>query len=126
MAHQPTKQQRQSPTQGRSARPQQAPNRLTLQVGEKWPDGITTEIETVPAQEAALRRGVIIAIVAFCGVLIAMLTVHAIVTGNQQRLDTTLRVAWKVLIGFGLWAIAAHHWDKLKAALRKATYALRE
>lgn len=59
----------------------------------------------------------------FCCVLIATLAVHAVATGNQQRLDGILSVAWKVLIGFGLWAIAA---GKVKAALRKAIHILKE
>jgi NADH:ubiquinone oxidoreductase subunit H len=70
--------------------------------------------------------GVVIAVVVFCGVLIAALTVHAMVIGNQQRLDGVLKVAWKVLIGFGLWAIAMHQWDKLRAVLRKTMHILKE
>jgi hypothetical protein len=69
---------------------------------------------------------VVIAIVVLCGVLIASLTVNAMVIGNQQRLDNVLKVAWKALIGFGLWAIATHRWDDVKAVLRKATRTLRE
>ena len=65
----------------------------------------------------------ITAIVFFCCVLIATLAVHAMAIGNQQRLDGILSVAWKVLIGFGLWAIAA---GKVKAALRKAIHILKE
>src|ERR1017187_1227968 len=113
MLHQPSrKQQREPSPKERSLRPQQIPNRLELQVGECWPDVITTKVETLPAHEAALKTGVIISIVVFCGALIAMLTVHAMVVGNQQRMDSILKVAWKVLIGSGLWAIAAHQWDK--------------
>ena len=42
---------------------------------------------------------------------------------NEQRLDSILNVAWKVLVGFGLWAIAA---DKVKVVLRKAMHILKE
>ena len=126
MPHQPRTQQRESSAQGRSPKPQQPPDRLKLQVGENWPDGITSKIETIPAHEPALKMGVIIGIVVFCGVLIAILTVNAMVTGNQQRLDSILKVAWKVLIAFGLWAITAHHWDKMKAVLRKPMHTLKE
>jgi len=125
-ANQPGKSQRGSPPQGRSRKPQQTPNRLKLQVGKNWPDGLTTKIETIPAHEAVLKTGVIIAIIVLCSALIANLTVHAMVIGNQQRLDSVLKVAWRVLIGFGLWAIAAHQWDKVKAVLRKAIHTLRE
>ena len=113
-------------TQRRSPKQQPTPNRLKLQLGEKWPDGITTQTEIIPAHQAALKMGVVIAIVVFCGVLIAALTVHAMVIGNQQRLDSVLKVAWRVLIGFGLWAIATHHWDKVKAVLRKTMRTLKE
>ena len=123
---QPKKQQRESFPQGRSPKPKQTPNRLKLQVGKSWPDGIATEIETIPASEAVLKTGVVIAIGVFCCVLIAALTVHAMVIGNQQRLDSVLNVAWKVLIGLVLWAIAAHQWDKVKAVLRKAMHTLKE
>jgi hypothetical protein len=123
---QPRKQQRESSPQGRSPKPQRTPSRLKLQVGKSWPDGITTEIETIPAHEAVLKMGVIIAIIVFCCVLIAILTVHAIVSGNQQRLDSILKVAWKMLVGFGLWAVAVHHSDKVKAVLRKTIHILKE
>jgi hypothetical protein len=122
MANQPKKSQRESP-RGCSPKPQQTPNRLKLEVGESWPDGITTKIETIPANEAVLKAGVIIAIIVFCGILIAVVTVHAMAVGNQQRLDGILNVAWKVIIGFGLWAIAA---DKVKAVLRKVMHILKE
>jgi hypothetical protein len=104
-------------------KPQQTPNRLELQVGENWPDGITTKIETIPAHEAVLKTGVIIAIIVFCVALIAILAVHAMAIGNEQRVDSILNAAWKVLIGFGLWAISA---DKVKAVLRKAMHTLKE
>jgi hypothetical protein len=123
MPDQPRKSQREFSPKGRSPKPQQTPNRLKLRVGENWPDGITTKIETSPAREAVLKTGVIIAIIVFCGALIAILTVYAMAMGNQQRLDSILNVAWKVLIGFGLWAIAA---DKVKAVLRKAVHVLKE
>ena len=123
MPDQPRKSQRESSPKGRSPKPQRTPNRLELQVGEKWPDGIAAEVETIPAHEALLKSGVIIAIVVFCGVLIATLAVHAVATGNQQRLDSVLKVAWRVLIGFGLWAIAA---GKVKAAAKKAMQVLKE
>jgi len=96
---------------------------LKLQVGENWPDGIKTRIETIPAHEAVLKAGVIIAIVVFMGLLIVIVTVHAMAIGNQQRLDGILSAAWKVLVGFGLWAIAA---DRVKAVLRKAAHILKE
>jgi NADH:ubiquinone oxidoreductase subunit H len=70
---------------------------------------------------------VIIAIVVLCGALIAVLTLHAMVIGNQQRLDDILKVAWKVLIGFGLWATVAHQWHKVKSIVQKAAiHVLRE
>src|ERR1035437_7765087 len=124
MPTQPRKsQQRKSSPKGASAKPQQTPNRLKLQVGENWPDGITTKIETIPAHEAVLKAGLIIAIIVFCAVLIAVMTIHAMAVSNQQRLDSILDVAWKVLIVFGLWAIAA---DKVKPVLRKAIHILKE
>lgn len=126
MVHQPRKKQRETGPPGRSPKPQQTPNRLKLQQGETWPDRITTKAETIPAHEAALKTGVIISIVVFCGALIAMLTIHAMVIGSQQRLDRILVVAWKVLIGSGLWAIAAHQWNKAKSVLRKKMHTLKE
>ncbi|HWQ54358.1 MAG TPA: hypothetical protein VN442_11775 [Bryobacteraceae bacterium] len=107
MANQPLRrQQRESSPQGRSPKPQQNPIRLTLQVGEKWPDGIEiTELETVPACEGLLKTGVIIAIIVLCSFLIAVLTVHAMAIGHQQRLDRVLDTAWKVLGGFSVWAV---------------------
>ena len=66
-----------------------------------------------------MKACVIVAIIVFCGVLIAGLTVHSMAVGNEQRLDNVLNVAWKVLVGFGLWAIAA---DKVKVVLRKAMH----
>src|ERR1035438_10597535 len=88
-------QQRESSPQGRSPKLQQDPSRFGLQVGEKWPDGPTL---VLPAREGVLKTGVIIAIIVLCGALIAVLTLHAMVIGNQQRLDDILKVAWKVLI----------------------------
>lgn len=131
MANQPRRRHQSAKQQGeistRSPKQQPNPNRSRLQLGENWPDGITTQTEVIPAHQAALKMGVIIAIVVFCGVLIATLTVHAMVIGNQQRLDGVLKVAWKVLIGFGLWAaIATHQWDKVKAVLRKTMHILKE
>ena len=114
----PKKQQRGGSSSGRSRRPQQNPTRLKLKVGETWPDGITAE--TGPAHEGPLRTGVTIAIVVFCCALISALAIHAMVTGNQQRLDSLQKVAWEVLIGFGLWAIAAHQSQKIKAVAQKA------
>jgi hypothetical protein len=117
-------QQRESSPQGRSPKLQQDPSRFGLQVGEKWPDGPTL---VLPAREGVLKTGVIIAIVVLCGALIAVLTLHAMVIGNQQRLDDILKVAWKVLIGFGLWATVAHQWQKVKSIVQKAAiHVLRE
>jgi len=120
------KQKREFSSQRHSPKSQQVSKRLRLQVGEAWPEGTTTKIESIPAHEPLLKAGVISGIVAFCGVLIATLTVHAMVIGNQERLDTILKVAWKVLIAFGLWAIAAHRWDKMKTVLRKGAQILKE
>jgi NADH:ubiquinone oxidoreductase subunit H len=95
-------------------------------VGETWPDGIAVDTETVAAHEAELKTGVIVATVVFCCALIAALTIHAMAVGNQQRVDRVLDTAWKVLIGFGVWAVAARRWDKVRAVLRKAVHSLKE
>jgi hypothetical protein len=58
MAYQSRKSRRESPLQEGSPKPQQAPNRLRLQVGENWPDGITAKVETIPAHETVRLGGV--------------------------------------------------------------------
>jgi hypothetical protein len=125
MANQPNRQSKRGASQRGSRKPQQAPGRLKLQVGKSWPDGIT-RIETIPASESAIKAGVIVAIVVLCSVLILGLTIHAMVIGNQQRLDSILKIAWEVLIASIIWATATHHWNQLKAVAQKAMHVLKE
>lgn len=125
MHRQPTR--RTGETFWRSPKLRQTSARPTLQVGKIWPTGIEANVETIPAHEAFVKTGVIIVILVFCGVLIAGVTVHAMITGNQGRLNFVLDTAWKVVIGFGIWAVATtQRWDSMKAVLWKTIRTLKE
>ena len=54
MADQPRKSQRGSTPIGGSRKPRQTPNGIELQVGEKWPDGVTVKVETIPGAGARI------------------------------------------------------------------------
>lgn len=111
---------------GRSRKHVKGLNRLRLQQGVEWPQGIVVQTETVPANVGAVKAGIVIVIVLFCIALIAVLTVHAMAMGNQRRLDGILGAAWKVLIGLGLWAVAALPRDRILSAVRKALHPFKE
>jgi len=108
MASPNTKQKRELSKKSSSHDPKPNPNRLKLRIGEQWPEGIVTTTEALPAREGWLKVGVVVAIVGLCSSLIALLTIHALATGNQQRLDNILSASWKALLGVGLWATAGN------------------
>jgi hypothetical protein len=66
------------------------------------------------------------AVFILCGLLIIAVTIHAMVTANQQRLENVLSVAWRMVVGLTAWAIATQHWQSAKAGARRILHALKE
>ena len=116
-----------SSPQGRSCKQQPKPNRLKLQLGESWPNGISVnKLETGPAYPSAVKTVIIIATFGFSGALITALAIHGMVTDNQQRLDSILRNASSVFGCLILWATSGHQWYKAKSILIKTLNILKE
>lgn len=104
---------------------QSAP-RFQLQVGEAWPGEISITAETAIEPEHRPRMRAVGAVLVFGIVLVTTITIHAMVTGNQHRIDTILAWSLWIVLIVAIWATALHKWPNAKGILREVLRSLKE
>ncbi len=87
--------------------------RLQLLVGERWPDGVSVEEVSYTSKQRPDKPplGVAIGLTALFGILLAVLTVYAMVTGDEQTLSSVFQLVQYGLVAsvswcFGRWGPA--------------------